>query len=96
MDAWRLGVPWRNGGWEGLESLAPSCGSSGFEPPILSPQIFLKVVEDCAVDTDPEGAAAGLCPRPLTLVQSWTSLYTKSQFLAESGQGITLTSTSDS
>ena len=85
MDVWRLGGSRRGLGWEDLESLAPSCGSSGFEPPALSPQVLLKVLEDCAVDTHPEGVATGLCPFPLTLVQSWTSLFTKSQFLAESG-----------
>lgn len=74
LETWSLLEKLRMGG-----SCVPGslCGSSGFEPPILSPQIFLKAVDDCAVDTDPEGAAAGLSG-PLTLVQSWTSLYTQS------------------
>ena len=50
-------------GWW-LLSPRPSPVSPGSEPPALSPQIFLKVVEDCAVDTGPERATAGPCPDP--------------------------------
>ena len=51
-------------GYVALESPSVVCPQVLSEPPALSSQIFLKVVEDCAVDTGPEGMPAGPCPDP--------------------------------
>ena len=47
-----------------LSPLPLVCPQALSEPPALSSQIFLKVVEDCAMDAGPEGTPAGPCPDP--------------------------------
>ncbi|KAM5307274.1 LOW QUALITY PROTEIN: phospholipid-transporting ATPase ABCA7 [Glossophaga mutica] len=63
---------------KGFQSMATST-RGGFELPALSPQVLLKVLEDCAVDTDSEAGAApdtqalrGSGPDVVGQAQGWT------------------------